>query len=35
MLVLNKHQKSVFFNKNCKYVRFYTLAKFVRLGLDV
>jgi hypothetical protein len=37
MLFLNIHQKSVFFNRNCKYVRFsrYTLAKFVRLGLDV
>jgi hypothetical protein len=35
MLFLNKHEKSVFFHRNCKYVQRYTLAKFVRLGLDV
>jgi hypothetical protein len=35
MLFLNKHEKSVFFHRNCKYVQRYTLSKFVRLGLDV
>jgi hypothetical protein len=35
LITVNKHQKSVFFNKNCKYLRplleVNRLAKFVRL----
>jgi hypothetical protein len=39
LITANKHQKSVFFNKNCKYLRplleVNRLAKFVRLCFNV
>jgi hypothetical protein len=33
-ITVNKHQKSVFFNTNWKFVRFWSYTKFVRVGFS-